>query len=220
MFSIIFYYYYSLFFTVLSPSPSPCLQEDIPTCHPHPTWPTHSLRPHVSWGLGVEKTFFYSAIFSRFEEFFSLLLFFFFETLCLGSPGSSGIQKISQCLNWDICCRSLSSAGVKGLHHLAFLTCPDMTTLETSAWGLRRLFFSCRVDDFPRCATHYRFSVLFMVVFLNGRYWSLSASPSICFLQSCHDCLIHLETFVKCIHVDHRVLWKYNIWSFVNILCL
>ena len=155
-----------------------------PRGHPHLSSPPHLTYPlpEASSLLRVRCGEDISTLQSSVDEFFICCYFCFFETLCLGSPGSSETQKINQCLNWDIHCRSLSSAGVKGLHHLAFLTCSDMTTLETSAWGLRRLFFSCRVDDFPRCATQYWFSVLFMVVFLNGRYWSLSASPSICFL--------------------------------------
>jgi hypothetical protein len=30
----------------------PCLQEDVPTSHPHPTRSLQSLGPQVSWGLG------------------------------------------------------------------------------------------------------------------------------------------------------------------------
>jgi hypothetical protein len=115
-----------------------------------------------------------STLQSSVDEFFICCYFLFcfvFETLYLGSPGSSETQKINQCLNWDIHCRSLSSAGVKGLHHLAFLTCSDMTTLETSAWGLRRLFFSCCVDGFPELC--YSILVFSAVHCCLSKWWIL-----------------------------------------------
>lgn len=39
---------------------------------------------------------------------------------------------------------------------------------------------------FCRPARHSWFSVLFMVIFLNGGHWSFAISPSICFLQFYH----------------------------------